>query len=47
MPLRLEDWPRARYVFEPALALPASERAPYVSAACGSDPAMHDEIVKI
>ena len=44
MPLRPEDWPRAREVFERALALPASERPPFVSAACGGDQVLGDEV---
>src|SRR6185295_7268519 len=44
MSLRPEDWPRVREVFERALALPASERPPFVAAACGGDQVLCDEV---
>ena len=47
MTLRPEDWPRAREVFEAALALPAAERLPYVVATCGGDQALRDEVERM
>jgi Tol biopolymer transport system component len=40
MPIRPEDWPRVREVFEAALAVPATERRAYVTTACGEDGAL-------
>ena len=47
MPLRPEDWTRVREVFEHALALPPTERAAYVAAACGGDSAIREEILRM
>ena len=40
MPIRPEDWPRVRDVFEGALVVPAPERREYLTRACGTDGAL-------
>jgi hypothetical protein len=47
MPLRPEDWARARELFENALALPEGDRGAYVAGACGGDHALRDEIERM
>jgi hypothetical protein len=47
MPPRPEDWSRVRELFVRALALPATERAPYVAAVCGDDSTIRDKILRM
>jgi len=41
------SWPVVREVFEAALALPSSERAAYVTAACGDDAGLRMEVERM
>jgi serine/threonine protein kinase/Tol biopolymer transport system component len=47
MPVRPEDWPHVREVFERALDIPVSERPAFVATACGGNEAIRDEILRM
>jgi len=44
MPLTTHNWLRVKELFSGALALPSSERAPYLSASCHHEPEIRREV---